>query len=120
MPEKSGKPHTDDSLTKAPTAAVPEPNRGKTPTARRSTSADRTTDLLLEEGRTNLTLRRRVAYFLLSIFALNTISTLAAVYLVGFGFMVLSNHVILTLIGETVAHAAAMFFTVTKFLFPTK
>lgn len=77
-------------------------------------------ELQLEEVRTNLTLRRRVAYFLLSLFALNAVSVLVVVYLVGFGLMVLSNTVMISLIGETVAHAAAMFLTVTKYLFPTK
>lgn len=77
-------------------------------------------ELKLEEARTDLTLRFRVAYFLLGIFALNTVSALAVVFLVGFGLMVLSNAVIISLIGETVAHAAAMFLTVTKYLFPTK
>lgn len=77
-------------------------------------------ELQLEEVRTNLTLRRRVAYFLLSLFALHAVCALVAVYLVGFGLMVLSNEVMISLIGETVAHGAAMFLTVTKYLFPTK
>jgi len=77
-------------------------------------------DLQLAEARTNLTLRSRVAYFLLGLFALNAISALVVVFLVGFGLMILSNAVIISLIGETVAHAAAMFLTVTKYLFPTK
>lgn len=74
----------------------------------------------LEEGRVNLALRRRVAYFLLGLFALNTVGALVVVFFVGFGLMVVSNTVIISLIGETVAHAAAMFFTVTKYLFPAK
>lgn len=74
----------------------------------------------LEEARTDLALRSRVAYFLLGVFALNAVSALVAVFLVGFGLMVLSNAVIISLIGETIAHAAAMFLTVTKYLFPTK
>lgn len=97
-----------------------ESTRGSDSPARRGTTATGLKELEIEEGRTNLILRRRVAYFLLSIFALNTVSTLTAVYLVGFGFMALSNTIILTLIGETVAHAAAMFITVTKFLFANK
>lgn len=77
-------------------------------------------NLQVEEERTNLTLRRRVAYFLLSIFALNAVGTLAVVFLVGFGQMALSNTIIISLIGETVAHAATMFITVTKYLFPMR
>jgi hypothetical protein len=117
MPKKSQKTAPEAALTGMNVGSEPEPGRGTSPPARRGAGAK---ELLLEEGRTNLTLRRRVAYFLLSIFALNAVGTLTAVYLVGFGLMVLSNTVILTLIGETVAHAAAMFVTVTKFLFPTK
>jgi hypothetical protein len=91
------------------------------PALRKRVKASKTVEeLQLEEVRINLTLRRRVAYFLLSLFALNAVSALVAVYLVGFGLMVLSNAVMISLIGETVAHAAAMFLTVTKYLFPTK
>jgi hypothetical protein len=76
-------------------------------------------ELFIEEGKTSLILRRRVAYFLLLLFALNTVSALAVIFLVGLGKMILPNVVIISLIGETVAYAAAMFFTVTKHLFPS-
>jgi hypothetical protein len=66
-----------------------------------------------------LKLQYVVAYMLFSLLAINTLGTLAAVYLVGFGLMALSNTVLLALIGETLAHVGAMFFTVTRFLFPT-
>ena len=75
-------------------------------------------ELRVEEGRTALTLRRRVAYFSLSIFTLNALGALVVVFLVGFGLMVLSKEVIITLILETVAHAAAVFMTVARNLFP--
>lgn len=120
MPNRSQKAPVQGGFKKAPARSKPELIGGGPSQVRRGVPIGRAKELLLEEGRTNLTLRRRVAYFLLSIFALNTVSTLAAVYLVGFGLMVLSKTVILTLIGETIAHAAAMFVTVTKFLFPTK
>jgi hypothetical protein len=67
-----------------------------------------------------LRLRRQVAYFLLFLFALNTVSALAIIFLVGFGLMTLSSTVIISFIGETIAYTAAMFFTVTKHLFPSK
>lgn len=120
MPKRSRKPASEGAMTRSSVGTKPETLRDGLEPIRRSADDAGAKKLALEEGRTNLTLRCRVAYFLLSIFALNTVGTLAAVYLVGFGLMVLSNTVILTLIGETVAHGAAMFVTVTKFLFPTK
>jgi hypothetical protein len=92
----------------------------KHPRKRSATRISTAEELQLEKARTDLTLRSRVAYFLLGLFALNAVSALVAVFLVGFGRMALSNAVIISLIGETVAHAAAMFLTVTKYLFPTK
>jgi hypothetical protein len=77
-------------------------------------------DLRIQEGITDLTLRRRVAYFSLIIFTLNAICAMTVVFLVGFGLMALSNNVIITLILETIAHAAAIFMTVTRNLFPAK
>jgi hypothetical protein len=93
------------------------PKHSRKSLAKRKLTAE---ELQLEEARIDLTLRSRVAYFLLGLFALNAVSALVAVFLVGFGLMVLSNAVVISLIGETVAHAAAMFLTVTKYLFPTK
>lgn len=76
--------------------------------------------LRIEDGKTEIALRRRVTYLLYGLLALNTASTLAAVFLVGFGLMALSNQVIITLILETVAHVGAMFFAVTRHLFPAR
>ena len=67
---------------------------------------------------TDINLRERVAYCLLFLFALNTLGALLIVFLVGFGKMNLSDKIIITVLGETVAQAAAMFLTVTKYLFP--
>jgi hypothetical protein len=65
-------------------------------------------------------LRRFVAFGLLGLITLNTIVTLTAIYLVGFGLMNLSDKIIFTLLGQTVAQIAATFLTVIKYLFPTK
>lgn len=86
--------------------------------SRRALEAE--TDLRIEDGRTDITLRRRITYLLYGLLALNTASTLAAVFFVGFGLMVLSNQVIITLILETVAHVGAMFIAVTRYLFPAR
>lgn len=76
--------------------------------------------LRIEDGKTDILLRRRITYLLYGLLALNTTSVLAAVFFVGFGLMTLSNQVIITLILETVAHVGAMFFAVTRYLFPAR
>jgi hypothetical protein len=65
-------------------------------------------------------LRRAAAYGLLSMITLNTTATLTAIFLVGFDLMKLSDTILIALIGETIAHVAAMSLTVVKYLFPTK
>jgi len=72
----------------------------------------------LEGGRTDITLRRRMAYWLLVLFSVNTVGALAMIFLVGFGKMSLSEKVIMSVLGATVLEAAAMLVTVTKYLFP--
>ena len=64
-------------------------------------------------------LRYRVAYFLMALLILNTIATLTAVFLVGLGLLNLDRSVLISLIGETVAHVGAMFLTITRHLFPS-
>jgi len=74
----------------------------------------------LESGRTDIALRRRMAYWLLGLFSVNTAGALAMIFLVGFGKMSLSEKVIISVLGATVVEAAAMLVTVTKYLFPAK
>lgn len=74
--------------------------------------------LQFEELRMILTLRMVVTFSLLALFAVNVLSVVAVVFFVGFGKMLLSEKLILTLIAETVAQAAAIFITITRFLFP--
>ena len=62
-------------------------------------------------------LRYRVAYFLMTLLILNTVATLAAVFLVGLGLLNLDESVLISLIAETVAHVGAMFLTITRHLF---
>jgi hypothetical protein len=74
----------------------------------------------VESGRTDITLRKRMAYWLLVLFSVNTAGALAIVFFVGFGLMNLSEKVIMSVLGATVVEAAAMLFTVTKYLFPAR
>lgn len=74
----------------------------------------------VESGRTDITLRKRMAIWLLVLFSVNTAGALAMVFLVGFGLMILSEKVIMSVLGATVIEAAAMLFTVTKYLFPAR
>jgi hypothetical protein len=74
----------------------------------------------VESGRTDITLRKRMAYWLLVLFSINTASAITMVFFVGFGLMNLSEKVIMSVLGATVVEAAAMLFTVTKYLFPAK
>jgi hypothetical protein len=65
-------------------------------------------------------LRTAVTYYLLILFALNVISVLAIIFFVGFGKMTLSDKLILTMIGSTVAQAASVLVMVTRFIFPVR
>jgi hypothetical protein len=61
-----------------------------------------------------------VTYYLLILFALNVVSVLAIIFFVGFGKMTLSEKLILTMIGSTVAQAASVLVMVTRFIFPVR
>lgn len=83
--------------------------------------------LLVEEGRVrvasgklDIALRKRVAYWLIALFSVNTASALAMIFFIGFGLMTLSEKVIMSFLGATVIEAAAMLFTITKYLFPSR
>jgi hypothetical protein len=71
-----------------------------------------------QKERTDIRLRCHVTYALLSIFGVNTLAVLTFILLVGMGIISLDVKVILSLIAETVAHAAGMFYLVTRYLFP--
>lgn len=76
--------------------------------------------LQLESGRNDIALRRRVAHAWMWLFTLNVVGVMAAIFLVGLGLMALSTTVQVSLIAETLAHAAAMALTMTRHLFPGK
>lgn len=76
--------------------------------------------LRLESGRNDIALRRRVAHAWMWLFTLNAVGVLAAIFLVGLGVMTLSTTVLVSLIAETLAHAATMALTMTRYLFPGK
>jgi hypothetical protein len=63
---------------------------------------------------TELSLRRRLTSGLLFLFILNNVCALVIVFLTGFGLMVLSEKVILAVLADTVAQAAACFLTITR------
>jgi hypothetical protein len=84
----------------------------------RETSPRLGTKIRHEKEKTDIRLRCHVTYALLSIFGVNTLAVLTFILLVGIGTMTLDIKVILSLIAETVAHAAGMFYLVTRYLFP--
>jgi hypothetical protein len=88
--------------------------------ARQMTQPEREYELRIEAGRIELELRRRVAYLWLGLFTLNVVCVMTIVFLVGFGLMTLQAGVLVSIIGGSVAHAAAMALTVTRYLFPLK
>lgn len=73
-----------------------------------------------EKEKTDIRLRCHVTYSLLSIFGVNTLAVLTIIYLVGMGCMTLDITVVLSLIGETLAQAAGLFWLVTRYLFPNQ
>lgn len=86
-----------------------------------------TYDLNVKElsQRTDIELRRRVANWLIALFALNSFGALVIIFLVGLGKgklirFDLENSVIMSMLGATVVQAATMLLTITKYLFPTK
>lgn len=66
------------------------------------------------------TQRSVFGYGLFALLAFNNMFTLVLVLLLGLGVIALPDKVILTLIGETVAYDAGMFFTIIKRLFVGK
>ena len=97
-----------------------EPGRLRGARAKQMTQPEREYELRLEAGRAEIDLRRRVANLWLGLFTLNAVCVMAIVFLVGFGLMSLSAQVLVSLIVQTIAHAAAMAMTVTRYLFPLK
>ncbi len=74
----------------------------------------------VNRAETEIRLRCLVAYVLLGIFAVNTLSVLTFIFLDGRGIIHLDIRVTLSLIGETVTHGAGLFYVVTRYLFPTR
>jgi hypothetical protein len=74
----------------------------------------------LEAQRAQMMLRLRllITSFLLFLLVINVLSVLTAIFFVGFGKMVLSETILLTLIGQTIAYSTASFLSITRFLFP--
>jgi hypothetical protein len=63
-------------------------------------------------------LRHKVAYILLTLFALNAFFTLGIIFLVGFGVIGLPKFLLITILGITTAQVGAGLRLVTKYLFP--
>jgi uncharacterized membrane protein len=66
-----------------------------------------------------ISLQPKVTFCLLALFIVNTLSVLALVYLNALGKATLSQTVLLTLIGQTIAQSAGVFFWVVRHLFPS-
>ena len=81
-------------------------------------SAQQAARLAEYREQTTIRLRRNVTYGSLALFAINVVCVLAMIFFVGFGKMVLSDKLIFTLIGQSVAHTAGVFFGINRFLFP--
>jgi hypothetical protein len=77
-------------------------------------------ELRVEDGRTDLRLRRLSAYFTYSVLALNTTVTLVILFLCGFRLMTLSTAVQLSLIAETLGIFSTVFITMNRYLFPRR
>jgi hypothetical protein len=73
-----------------------------------------------ERERTMNALRPTVAFCLLALFTVNTVSVLTMIFLVGLQKMVLSDTLMLTLIAETIAQSAAVFISVSRVIFPSR
>lgn len=91
---------------------------GKVPRNLSKREREAEAELRVENGRTDLVLRKLSAYFTYGIIVLNTVSTLAILFLCGFGLMALSNKVLLSLIAETLAVVGTVFITMNRYLFP--
>ncbi len=63
------------------------------------------------------TQRSVICYGLFALFTVNSLFVLLLVFLVGLHVVALSDKVVLTLIAETIANGAGMFYLVTKRLF---
>ena len=76
----------------------------------------------LETQREQMMLRLRLLMtsFLLFLLVINVLSVLTAIFFVGFGKMVLSETILLTLVGQTIAYSTASFLSITRFLFPIR
>lgn len=62
-------------------------------------------------------LQRFVIYVIVPLFALHSLSTIAIFFLVGSGHLKLSNGLLMSLLGSTFSEAAAVFVTISRYLF---
>jgi hypothetical protein len=65
----------------------------------------------------DMELARYVGITALALFAFNNVAALTAIFAVGLGRMVLSDKLILTLVGQTLTQAAVVLLVVTRNLF---
>jgi hypothetical protein len=93
---------------------------GKVPRNLSKREREAEVELRVEDGRTDIQLRKHSAYFTYSIVVLNTVSTLAILFLCGFGLMKLSNAVLGALIAETLGAVGTVFITMNRYLFPPR
>jgi hypothetical protein len=92
----------------------------RTPTCNNLNQKQLALALEKQHEETIIALRYMVTYALLALFILNVLCVFVVIFFVGFGKMCLSEKLILALLAATVAEAATIFLSVTKFLFPHK
>lgn len=63
-------------------------------------------------------LQRFVIYTVVSLFAIHSLSAISILYLVGAGYLNLSNSLLLSLLGSTFGEAAGIFLVIARYLFP--
>ena len=71
-----------------------------------------------QREQTMLRLRLLITCFLLFLLVVNVLCVLTAIFFVGFGKMALSETMLFTLVGQTIAYSTASFVSITRFLFP--
>ncbi len=77
-------------------------------------------ELELESTKQDIKLRKEFARYLLGVHTVVNLSVLVLVFLKGYGLIDLSDRVVVTLIGSTVAELAGLVMVVAKSLFPGK
>jgi hypothetical protein len=84
-------------------------------------------ELRLEEGAvrikgglTDVALRKLIGYGLLILFTISTLGAVSVIILLGRGWLILSEKIVMTYLTATVVQAATMLYAVVRYLFPSR